>query len=104
MSPANLFIAYSHRDNLLKDALVSHLAPLRRSGRIIDWHDRAIKPGELWDREIDQKLSGSQIILLLISADFIASDYCDGIEMKRALDRHEAGDACVIPIILRPCD
>jgi len=71
---------------------------------IIDWHHRDITAGSEWEGAIDEHLNHAQVILLLISTDFIASDYCYGIEMTRALARHEAGEARVIPIILKPVD
>jgi len=75
---------------------------LHRKGLIDIWHDRDISAGTEWEREIDQHFNEAQIILLLVSPDFMASDYCYGIEMKRALERHERGEAYVIPVILRP--
>jgi len=73
----------------------------KRSGIINVWHDRTITAGSEWEREIDVHLNTADIILLLVSPDFMDSDYCYGIEMKRAMERHERGDARVIPIILR---
>ena len=99
-----LFISYSHRDQELRAELDKQLSPLKRL-RIIDvWHDRQIDPGQEWDREIKRNLEEADIILLLISADFMASDYAWSKEMERALARHEAGEARVIPVILQPCD
>jgi TIR domain len=80
------------------------LSGLKREGYDSIWHDRKIGAGEEWAGKIDDHLDTAQIILLLISADFVASDYCYDIEMKQALVRHEAGDACAIPIILREVD
>ena len=77
---------------------------LKRERVISGWHDRKIKPGTEWKGQIDAHLESAQIVLLLISADFLASDYCYDIEMDRALARYDAGEAQVIPIILRPCD
>ena len=68
------------------------------------WHDRQIGAGDLWKQAIDRNLQEADIILLLISADFLASDYCFDIEMKSALERHATGKAVVIPVILRPVD
>jgi hypothetical protein len=99
-----IFYSYSHRDEKLRDALHTQLAPLVRQGIIKEWYDRQIAPGEEWADEIDEHLEAATIILLLISADFIASDYCWGKEMSRALERHDAGQARVIPIIVRPAD
>ena len=99
-----LFYSYSHKDADLRDELDHHLSVLKRSGIIHDWYDRAIDAGAGWAGQIDNHLGKADIILLLISADFLASDYCYDVEMKRALERHEAGEAAVIPIILRPVD
>jgi hypothetical protein len=99
--PIEIFYAYSHKDEHLRDELEKHLSILKRQGVIIGWHDRKISPGREWEGEIDTHLNTARIILLLISPDFIASDYCWGVEVKRAMDRHEAGEARVIPIILR---
>ncbi|WOD41856.1 COR domain-containing protein [Nodosilinea sp. E11] len=99
-----LFFSYSHKDDLLREQLETHLKLLQRQGLIQPWHDRRILPGDDWAGEIDDNLNRADIILLLVSADFIASDYCYDIEMTRAMERHEAGEARVIPIILRPVD
>jgi internalin A len=99
-----LFFSYSHKDEGLRDELETHLKLLQRQRVISTWHDRKILPGDEWDREIDSRLERAAIILLLISADFIASDYCWDKEVKRALERHAAKQATVIPVLLRPCD
>lgn len=103
-TPINLFISYAHADERLRDELSKHLALLRRQGIIMEWHDRRIGAGEGWKGAIDEHLERADIILLLISADFLASDYCFGLEMKRALERQASGDAYVIPVIIRACD
>ena len=103
-SPLRVFVSYSHADEEFRRELETHLTSLRRQGILDDWHDRKILPGSAWGNQIDQHLEGADIILLLISADFIASQYCYEIEMQRALARHEAEEACVIPIILRFAD
>lgn len=100
----DLFIVYSYKDERLWEQLERHLSLLAREGLITSWHDRRILPGEEWRGEIDSHLERANLILLLISADFLASDYCYDIEIKRALERHNCGDARVIPIILRPTD
>jgi formylglycine-generating enzyme required for sulfatase activity len=99
-----IFFSYARKDELLRDELAKHLKPLRQEGIIKDWHDREIPPGAEWQNEIDRHLESAQIILLLISADFLASDYCYSFELKRALERHNSREACVIPVILRSCD
>lgn len=99
-----VFFCYARKDKLLREALESHLETLRRSGQITIWYDREILPGVEWKPEIDTHLDTAGIILLLVSPNFMRSNYCYGVEMRRALERHRAGDAWVIPIILRPVD
>lgn len=100
----NVFISYAHEDGDLLKQLVTHLANLQRQGIITASHDRQISAGQEWREQIHTHLHTAQIILLLISADFMASDFCNDIELKRAIERHDAGEARVIPIILRPVD
>lgn len=102
--PLRLMCSYSHKDELLWDELKAHLAPLRRQELIEIWHDRRIAAGEEWSDEIARNLEEADIILLLVSAYFVDSDYCYGKEMKRALERHEEGEARVIPVVVRPTD
>ncbi|RPJ33215.1 MAG: TIR domain-containing protein [Planctomycetaceae bacterium] len=103
-SVIELFFSYSHKDQGMRDEMDKFLSVLKRSNRIATWHDRKISAGSEWGKEIDEYLNRADIILLLVSADFLASDYCWGTEMKRALQRHELGQALVIPVIVRPCD
>ncbi len=100
----SVFYSYSHKDERLLDSLRTHLTLLRREGLIEDWHDRKIGGGREWKGEIDANLDAAGIILLLVSPDFLASDYCWDVEVKRAMERHESEQARVIPIILRPVD
>ncbi len=102
--PIQVFFSYSHKDEKFKDMLVKHLSTLKRQGVISGWHDRMIVPGSEWDREIDASLSSAEIILLMVSPDFLASDYCWGVEVQKAMQRHGAGEACVIPVVLRWAD
>jgi len=104
MTALEVFFSYSHADETLRDSLQKHLALLQREGLIRPWHDRRIGAGEVFEKAIDSRLESAHIILLLISPDFLASDYCYDIEMKRALERHSTGEASVVPIILRPSD
>jgi tetratricopeptide (TPR) repeat protein len=99
-----MFCSYAHKDERLRDQLDTHLAMLKRDGLVTAWHDRKIVPGHEWNPAIDQHLNSAALILLLISPDFIASDFCYGSEMQQAMKRHEAGEARVVPIFLRPCD
>ena len=102
--PIEVFISYSHKDEDLKDELYVHLSNLRRQGKIKPWQDRAIEAGDEWDAEIKAQLEAAGIILLLVTPRFIASEYCFDKEMQRAMERHEAGTARVIPVIMKPCD
>jgi TIR domain len=102
--PFSAFISYSHRDRALREELENHLSNLRRQNVIASWYDGDISPGSEWKPQINEHLNTDQIILLLISADFMASDFCYGIEMKQAIARHDTNQARVIPIILRPTD
>ena len=99
--PWRVFFSYSHKDESLRNELETHLKLLQRQGLIESWHDRKIEAGDDWTTQIDENLERADIILLLVSADFIASDYCYEKEMKRALERHRAKGARVIPVILR---
>ena len=102
--PYEVFISYSHRDHEYRDELDKHLANLRRQQLISSWYDGDITPGTEWQPQILEHLNTAQIILLLISADFMASDFCYSTEMTRAIARHQAKQTRVIPIILRPTD
>jgi len=100
----NVFFSYCHADEALRDQLEKQLSMLKRQGVIETWHDRRIGAGQEIDAAIDDHINSDEIILLLVSPDFIASDYCYNIEMARAMERHAAKEATVIPVILRPCD
>lgn len=100
----NVFISYSHKDEAVLERLHTHLAVLRRDGRIEDWFDREILAGGEIDAEIMERLESSGLFLMLVSPDFLASDYCVEREMERALERHRSGNARVVPIIIEPCD
>jgi TIR domain len=99
-----VFYSYAHRDEPLRTELDKYLSLLQRQGVIAGWHDRHITAGTEWAGAIDAHLQRAQIILLLVSADVLASDYCYDVELQRAMARHEAGEARVIPIILRAVD
>ncbi|MES2942624.1 MAG: toll/interleukin-1 receptor domain-containing protein [Pseudomonadota bacterium] len=101
---AKVFFSYSHKDEALRDEFEVHLAMLKREGAISAWHDRKILPGTELNGEINARLNESEVILLLVSPDFLASAYCYDIEVGRAMEMHEQGRAKVIPVILRPCD
>jgi hypothetical protein len=100
----SLFFSYSHKDEGLRDQLEKQLSSLQRQGILSSWHDRRITAGTEFDAAIKKQIDEADIILLLVSPDFIASDYCYNDEMDRALAKHNKGEARVIPVILRPCD
>src|SRR5262249_17076867 len=102
--PVEVFYSYSHRDEEFRDELEKHLRQMKRDGLITGWHDRRIGAGMEWKSSIDEHLESAGVILLLISSDFLDSDYCYDVELKRAMERHEKGEARVIPVILRHCD
>lgn len=102
--PLLVLFCYAHEDEILLNKLKIHLITLQRQKIIQMWHDRDISAGAEWEQEISKYLNAADIILLLISPDFIASDYCFDIEMVKAIKRHEYGDTRVIPVILRPVD
>lgn len=102
-TPLNLFVSYSRRDKDEAIALMNHLSSLKHSGLAV-WSDRIIEAGEDWEAEIHEALEAADIGLYLLSADFLASEYCVGREWKRALERQAAGEMVVVPVILRACD
>ena len=101
---SSLFFSYSHRDESMRDELEVHLAMLKRQKVLSTWHDRRIVAGDELNGKISDQLEAADIILLLVSPYFLASDYCYDVELKRAMERHEEGTARVIPVILDPCD
>lgn len=101
--PIKVFLSYANADSALSQELQKHLMALRRQGVVGSWHDRRVNIGDEWQSQLDEHLESADIILLLVSADFLASDYCFDVEMKRAIERNDAGEARVVPVILRPC-
>jgi pSer/pThr/pTyr-binding forkhead associated (FHA) protein len=101
MNKIRLFYSYSHKDEAYREELEAHLKVLEREGILEGWHDRMIPAGTDWEGEIDENLEAADIILLMISANFIKSNYCFDKELKRAMERHAAKQAVVIPIIVR---
>jgi hypothetical protein len=101
---ATVLFSYSHIDEALRDQIETQLTMLKRQGVIETWHDRRIGAGEDFADAIDRHVESDDIILLLVSPDFLASDYCYDREMTHAMERQEKGEAIVIPVILRACD
>jgi hypothetical protein len=102
--PLILFYSYAHEDERHLKRLIKHLSPLKHEGLIEEWYDRDIAAGDDWRTAINLYVETADIILFLVSADFVASDYCWDIEMTRALERHDAREALVIPLIVQPVD
>ena len=98
------FVSYSHRQEAWKDRLMVVLRPLEEQRQITAWHDRKLLPGQPWDGVIREELDRSDLVLLLVGPDFIASPYCRDVEVRRAVERAETGDAVLIPIIVERCD
>ncbi len=102
-NPLQIFIAYARKDTTFLDELRVQLKPLERSGKVHIWYDGKIEPGQVWEAAIKKNLHSADIILMLVSADAIASDYFYDKEMADALERHHKGEARVVPFIIRPC-
>ncbi len=103
-TPVNLFYAYAEADEALRQELENHLTSLKREGLIAPWHKGSISAGSNWQEEITTHLNSAQVILLLISASFLASDFCESALLDRVIERYNTGQVLIIPIILRPCD
>jgi hypothetical protein len=99
-----VFVSYAREDEAHLRTLEKHLSLLKRRGLVETWHDRMIGAGDEWAARIDEALDLADVVLLLVSPDFIASEYCVDREMARAMERHDAGEARVVPIFVRHCD
>src|SRR2546421_12016395 len=97
-----VFISYAHTDKELRKELEEHLSALKYSRKITIWQDQEIPAGANWEDQITTRLNEANLVLLLVSASFIASKYCWNKEVQVALERHKAGNARVIPVILKP--
>lgn len=102
--PIEILFSYAREDEKLRDELEKGLSVLKRQNRLVCWHDRQISGGNPWEQAISSHLDTADIILLLVSRAFIASDYSNRVEVKHALERNEKGEVRVIPVILRQCD
>jgi CheY-like chemotaxis protein len=100
-APVTLFYSYAHEDEILRDELQGHLKILERRGLLAPWHDRKIVPGQEWAGQIDEYLRNAELVLLLVSKDFIESDYIMGTELKAAMARHAANVSVVVPVMVR---
>src|SRR3981081_3174650 len=98
----HIFYCYAHEDRAFRESLDSHLTEFKRQHLLTTWSDREIRAGEEWKTVIDTYLQEADIILCLVSPDFLASDYCYERGMQKALARHKEGAARVLPILIRP--
>ena len=103
-APVSLFYSYAHEDEVLRGELAGHLKILERRGLISAWHDRQIVPGQAWGQAIDEHLTSADLVLLLVSKDFIGSDYIWGVELAQAMQRQQAQQCEVVPILVRAVD
>ena len=103
LAGVRIFISYAHEDEALKKELDKCMKVLKRSSKIQVWNDRELIAGQEWDAAIMAELAAADVILLLVSVDFNASDFIWDKELASAMQRHEAGSARVVPIILRRC-
>lgn len=101
--PWRVFYSYSHRDEEWRERLGKYLKPLVQANRMVEWHDRKIEPGANWNAEISEHLHTADLIFLLVSEEFLNSDYCFGVEVETAMARLKEGAAVVVPILLKPC-
>ena len=99
----NLFVVYAPEDELLKEKLVEHLSILRHQGLISVFDEGNINAGEDWQQRKTELLNNAHLILLLISSDLLASDNLYNEDVVKSLQRHNKGEACVVPILLRDC-
>lgn len=102
-APLKLFLSYAHEDDAHREALVEHLTPLIDAGVFTLWHDRRLTGGQDWAGQIDQHLAAADVVLLLVSRHFLASEYCKDVEVKQALAQHAEGRTRVVPVVLKSC-
>ncbi|MGH9720497.1 MAG: COR domain-containing protein [Bryobacteraceae bacterium] len=101
--PLKLFLSYSHKDEKHVDELRKDLKLLERSGLILPWYDRKLIPSEKWEPRILQELNDADAIVLQLSRDFLASEFCVSTELETAIRRREAGEALLIAYVLHDC-
>src|ERR1043165_7769696 len=99
-----IFISYSRANKDRRDRLVKNLGTLKAEGIISIWHDGCIEAGDLWRDELDRAMNEAEVALFLVSADFIASPFCQDVEVPRMLERHRDEGVLIIPVIVDFCD
>lgn len=98
-----VFVSYSRRDSDFFEELATHLKVLQRKGSIRLWHEGRIRAGHEWEQVIQLQIKQANIVILLVSADLLSSDFMWEQEFKEVLKRHQRGETVIIPIIVRPC-
>jgi len=101
--PLLIFVAYAHEDVVYRDRLVKIMVPWEHQGLVKVWSDHKLAGGDVWDEKIKEGLEAADLILILMSMDAIASDYMRGVELRRAMERHQQGTVRVVPVIIRLC-
>lgn len=99
----SVFISYSHEDTEYLDRLLIHLKPLEREGLIDLWVDTRLRAGDRWKKEIEKALAKSNVAVLMVSADFLASDFITSNELPPLLRDAEEKGTRIIPVIVKPC-
>lgn len=102
--PIRIFVSFAAADRKEKDRLLAHLLPLRDQGLIEPWEDRPFQPIDRWDFEIQKQLDSADLVILLITPEYLRSRFRFQDAMQSALERHESGEAKVLPVRVRPCD
>lgn len=103
MTKPTIFISYSHQDGAWKDRLATRLGVLQRQGLLDPWDDRRIGAGADWRHEIEAAIERAGVAVLLVSADFLTSDFILGQEVPQLLQRRDEEGLRVFPVIVRPC-
>ena len=99
----SIFLSYSHKDKAYADELLAHVKPLEQRYDFEVWSDQRIQAGDTWQSEIESALQEADIAILLVSADYLASEWLTKMELPRLLERAERGETRIVPVILRPC-
>lgn len=98
-----VFISYSHKDKKWLERIAAHLRPLERDGRLVVWDDRKIESGSDWRRAIATALNECSCAVLLVSSNFLASDFCAGDELPELLSAASSRGLTILPVMLSPC-
>jgi hypothetical protein len=99
--PVRAFLSYAHEDHRWRDRVLKHIGWLAHTGQLVAFDDRQLRAGEQWDERIKRELDAADLVVVLISPDFVGSRFCSVEELLRAVERQEAGRADLVPIV---CD